>query len=550
MLSRGGGMHRHNNDSTKMQAPSSFTTSSHVMMNHRPSRIFLKEPGGGLIPVATSSLRQISSSLEDSRRSADGARANDIGLCHAGRLLRSAAGPSSFANANATSFTKGVTAATTGNDATTFQRGSNDAPPSKVRHKTSSSRHDEKGAMTATSSNRASKSIGKSINIYFPVVLMSILSSPAHADVIRWTPDGRSFVVLKPYDLAESVLPAYFPRRAATKYCSFARKLHRYGFKRTTLGATADADHFFSGAGGGHHTGREDVFSHELFRRDAPELCPRIAAVVGGSGSSGSSSSAAAAIAAAKKKNKKKTSAAAKQVRFQTSTTTRPVPSSSMLPSSRSLIDKSEGSVPILKRGEQDAAAAVVADGPVLSLPSLPPFPRQEPSSLPSSLPQDDKQQRELLEGDYGRFRLAASAMFNNNKGAVPRQEQLLDHCHPLLRGQADDAHQTHRRGELLPPPPAEAHLHHSSWLGTRRSHYSAQEEPNNDVDDKGPMMPPPSALPPPPPPPPSTLLLVAQAAEREERAALLLRAAVRDYDPSGKEVRDVLRRALEAALH
>uniref|UniRef100_A0A7S4JJS1 HSF-type DNA-binding domain-containing protein n=1 Tax=Odontella aurita TaxID=265563 RepID=A0A7S4JJS1_9STRA len=137
--------------------------------------------------------------------------------------------------------------------------------------------------------NAGSKSKKNKDDSYFPVVLMSIVNDPVNSDVISWTPDGLAFVIRHPFDLAENVLPRYFQGRSG-KYCSFARKLHRYGFRRTAavdlygtdFVNTAPAYHYGRSPGSSISGGQEDVFSHELFLRDAPELCREIRVVPGG----------------------------------------------------------------------------------------------------------------------------------------------------------------------------------------------------------------------------------------------------------------------------
>ena len=99
----------------------------------------------------------------------------------------------------------------------------------------------------------------------FPQRLMRILSDANISDVITWLPHGRSFVVLQPDELAEKVLPIYFPESsssgnktgnsAACKYPSFTRKLNRWGFRQVTRGPDAGA------------------FHHHLFIRDEPNVC-------------------------------------------------------------------------------------------------------------------------------------------------------------------------------------------------------------------------------------------------------------------------------------
>jgi hypothetical protein len=110
----------------------------------------------------------------------------------------------------------------------------------------------------------------------FPMKLHALLADPAVRDVISWLPQGKSFVVLRPDVFASSVLPRYFAPEGSNslnarpaagkdgtikktqgvhKYPSFTRKLNRWGFRQISRGPDAGA------------------FCHDLFQRDAPELC-------------------------------------------------------------------------------------------------------------------------------------------------------------------------------------------------------------------------------------------------------------------------------------
>eukprot|EP00986_Skeletonema_menzelii_P007755 scaffold3074_cov129-Skeletonema_menzelii.AAC.4 len=129
----------------------------------------------------------------------------------------------------------------------------------------------------------AGRSAGRRVNMagddssggkeIFPMKLHALLADPAVHDVISWLPQGKSFVVLRPDVFAARVLPQYFSpegsnslnARPATgkngktqgvhKYPSFTRKLNRWGFRQISRGPDAGA------------------FCHDLFQRDAPELC-------------------------------------------------------------------------------------------------------------------------------------------------------------------------------------------------------------------------------------------------------------------------------------
>lgn len=96
------------------------------------------------------------------------------------------------------------------------------------------------------------------ISISFPIKLHNILDQ-VEADglshIIAWQPHGRCFVVHKPKEFADHVIPAYFRQ---TKLTSFQRQLNLYGFNRITRGNDS----------GGYY--------HELFLRGKPFLCKRM----------------------------------------------------------------------------------------------------------------------------------------------------------------------------------------------------------------------------------------------------------------------------------
>ena len=107
----------------------------------------------------------------------------------------------------------------------------------------------------------------------FPMKLHALLADPSVHDVISWLPQGKSFVVLRPDVFAARVLPKYFSPEGSNslnairpngtakktqgvhKYPSFTRKLNRWGFRQISRGPDSGA------------------FCHDLFQRDAPELC-------------------------------------------------------------------------------------------------------------------------------------------------------------------------------------------------------------------------------------------------------------------------------------
>lgn len=70
-------------------------------------------------------------------------------------------------------------------------------------------------------------------NAKFPMKLMLLLDSEEYADIMEWTPHGRSFVIKNQEAFAFRVLHHHFK---AGKYSSFVRKLYRWGFSRILRG--------------------------------------------------------------------------------------------------------------------------------------------------------------------------------------------------------------------------------------------------------------------------------------------------------------------------
>lgn len=99
------------------------------------------------------------------------------------------------------------------------------------------------------------------VSVAFPVKLHAVLDQ-VEADglghVISWQHHGRCFVVHKPKEFVDHVMPKYFRQ---TKLTSFQRQLNLYGFSRLTRGNDA----------GGYY--------HELFLRGKVYLCNKMSRV-------------------------------------------------------------------------------------------------------------------------------------------------------------------------------------------------------------------------------------------------------------------------------
>ena len=85
--------------------------------------------------------------------------------------------------------------------------------------------------------------------------MLDKIEDDGHADIVSWQPHGRCFVVHKPREFVETLMPTYFRQ---TKLSSFQRQLNLYGFSRITKGCDK----------GGYY--------HELFLRGRTWLCNRM----------------------------------------------------------------------------------------------------------------------------------------------------------------------------------------------------------------------------------------------------------------------------------
>jgi HSF-type DNA-binding len=91
----------------------------------------------------------------------------------------------------------------------------------------------------------------------FPIKLHSMLQDlkqrGSYSDIVCWSEKGNSFVVLKPRDFTNLLLPVYFRTK---KFSSFQRQLNAYGFTKFNLYACQEDIH---------------VYYHNFFHRDHPD---------------------------------------------------------------------------------------------------------------------------------------------------------------------------------------------------------------------------------------------------------------------------------------
>lgn len=97
-----------------------------------------------------------------------------------------------------------------------------------------------------------SKAKGEKIKKNFPEKLFEILENPDHAEILKWLPGGKAFIIMDKKRFASDLLPLYFKQ---TQFTSFTRKLSRWKFVRVPRGP-------FMGA-----------YYHKLFRKDHKALC-------------------------------------------------------------------------------------------------------------------------------------------------------------------------------------------------------------------------------------------------------------------------------------
>jgi len=91
------------------------------------------------------------------------------------------------------------------------------------------------------------------VNVPFPTklhVMLSKVEAEGLTDIVSWQPHGRCFVIHKPREFVDQVMPEYFRQ---SKLTSFQRQLNLYGFRRLTAGPDR---------GGYYH---EMFLKHKLF---------------------------------------------------------------------------------------------------------------------------------------------------------------------------------------------------------------------------------------------------------------------------------------------
>ncbi|CAB9500198.1 HSF-type DNA-binding [Seminavis robusta] len=94
----------------------------------------------------------------------------------------------------------------------------------------------------------------------FPDRLYELLNNEAAPSSLYWLPGGKAFAI-EQVTFAKEVLDKYFQ---ATKFASFVRRLHKWGFRRETRGFRKEI---------GPELSRSVIaFCHDQFQKDDPEL--------------------------------------------------------------------------------------------------------------------------------------------------------------------------------------------------------------------------------------------------------------------------------------
>ena len=85
--------------------------------------------------------------------------------------------------------------------------------------------------------------------------MLERIANNGYQDVVSWQPHGKAFRVHHPEVFASEIMPRYFKQ---TKYKSFQRQLHMYGFVRTKKGMDKGA------------------YYHDLFDQNNKSMCFRM----------------------------------------------------------------------------------------------------------------------------------------------------------------------------------------------------------------------------------------------------------------------------------
>lgn len=132
--------------------------------------------------------------------------------------------------------------------------------PSAERDSTSGRSNDDTGNSRRDSSVGSKNGQGRAIakgGVLTPFpwklhIMLDAMDETRDKSIVCWQPHGKAFMVHKPKNFVEEVMPLFFNQ---TKYASFQRQLNLYGFSRLTHGPDKGA------------------YYHRLFIRGQRDLC-------------------------------------------------------------------------------------------------------------------------------------------------------------------------------------------------------------------------------------------------------------------------------------
>lgn len=124
-----------------------------------------------------------------------------------------------------------------------------------VKHNYHDHSHDKTTLMDSEDDMPKRKGPRGGVTVPFPTklhLMLSKLEEEGLNDIVSWQPHGRCFLVHKPKEFVDEIMPTFFRQ---SKLTSFQRQLNLYGFSRITAGRDR----------GGYY--------HELFLRNKLFLC-------------------------------------------------------------------------------------------------------------------------------------------------------------------------------------------------------------------------------------------------------------------------------------
>lgn len=125
--------------------------------------------------------------------------------------------------------TSSTSASTSSNGKSSSYAAGDSSSSSVMSNFTSNSTHNSKELPQSAESVETD-----ALKTFFPLQLYDIVSDEANADMIRWLPSGKAFVIADKKRFADEVLPKCFIQNS--QFTSFTRKLTRWHFNRVPRG--------------------------------------------------------------------------------------------------------------------------------------------------------------------------------------------------------------------------------------------------------------------------------------------------------------------------